>query len=456
MDSRPPVPPRLGLWDTVSVIAGIMIGVGIYEAPARVFANTPGPAAAAGVWLAGGFLALVGALCFAELAAAYPQAGGEYLYLSRAYGRRVGFLFGWTQFVVIRAVASIAAPAFALAEWTGRAVGLDATGKVLIAVGAVAGLTLLHLRGTEPGKWALNALTLAKALGLASLVAAGLLFARPTADPTPDAATGSKMSLALALLLVMYAYDGWNEAAYVAAEVRDARRNVPRALVLGTVTVTALYLLVILAYLAGLGPDAARASADPTVALLERAFGEPAARVVAVLGAVAILGSLHGTLMTGSRLFAAVGAEHRAFSLLGRWDGERGVPSVALAVQAAISVGVVLAAAALGQVTTGFERLVSATSPVFWFFMLLTVGSLFVLRWRDPVTPRPFRVPLGPVLPLAFAGSCLFMLVMTGRYAFETCPAELAVVGGLVLAGAPVYALAGGTPGAGDRSSLPA
>jgi amino acid transporter len=275
----------------------------------------------------------------------------------------------------------------------------------------IAVLTLLNVLGTVPGKWTQNVLTVAKVLGLAGIIAAGLLLVRP--DDVRPAETLTRAADAwpflTAMMLVLYAFDGWNEAGYVSSEVRDARRNVPRALNLGTGLVTVLYVLVNLAYLVGLGFDAARGERAGEN-LLRAALGDAGSRVVIVLALVAILGSLNGTMFTGSRLFAELGADHRAFAALGSWGRGHRAPVGALLTQAGISLSMVLVVWAFGRNKDGFESLVKGTAPVFWLFLTLTALSVFVLRWTDPDSARPFRAPLYPVTPLIFCAWSGYML----------------------------------------------
>jgi len=248
---------RLSLWDTVSIIVGIIVGVGIFSAPTAVFHNVAGPWAVLGVWALGGLLSLIGALCFAELASTYPRTGGEYLYLTRAYGAPVGFFFAWAQLTVIRTGGSIAAVAYFFGDSATRLWHLGPVASSLLAAAAILLLSCINVLGTAPGKRTQNILTVAKVLGLGGIVLAGFLCAGPH-DPVQPVAASSEASFALAMIFVLYTYAGWNEAVYVCREVQDGRRNVPLALIVGTLAVTLIYLLVNAAYLAGLGFTAAR------------------------------------------------------------------------------------------------------------------------------------------------------------------------------------------------------
>lgn len=436
---------RLSLWDGVSVVVGIVVGVSLFRVPASVFGNVAGPLEGLGVWALGGALSLVGALCYAELAAAWPRSGGDYVYLTRAYGPWLGFLFGWAQLVAIL-TGSIGAMAYVFADY-GVALlgGGEATAIAAAAVVAVTGWNLL---GVSWGRRMQNALTLSKVVGLAGVMGVGLLAAG-RAPALPTTATGGG-DLGFALVLVLYAYGGWSNAAFVASEVRDPQRNVPRVLLLGTAGVAALYLLVNGAYLGALGFDGLRASSAPAADVLAAGLGPTAGQLMSVLVMVSALGAIQGMVFTGARVYASTGRDHAAFAALGRWSPRWGVPARALCAQAAVSlvwIGAVgtprgrawadAGLVALGlpgmpwqRFGGGFDTLVASTAPVFWLFMLATGAALMALRRREPETPRPFRVPGYPATPLLFCASCLFMLDASLRYA-----------GGLALAGLVPLAL---------------
>jgi amino acid transporter len=431
---------RLSLWDGVSVVIGIVVGVSLFKVPAAVFGNVASPAAGLAVWALGGALSLVGALCYAELAAAWPRSGGDYVYLSRAFGPAAGFLFGWAQLVAVL-TGSVGAMAYVFADYSATLFG--GGHPAAIAAAAVAGVTALNLLGVESGRRVQNALTLAKLAGLAGIVGAGLWLAgsAPAAPASPSAGGGD---FAFALVLVLYAYGGWTHAAYVASEVREPQRNVPRVLLLGTGAIALLYLGVNAAYLAALGFEGLRASSVPAADVLGAGLGPLAGHAMSLLVMISALGAIQGMVFTGARVYASTGVDHVAFAALGRWHPRSGVPARALLAQAAFAlawIGAVgsqggraaldAAAGALGapplpwqRFGGGFDTLVASTAPVFWLFMLATGASLLRLRRRQPATPRPFRVPGYPWTPLVFCASCAFMLEASLRYA-----------GGLALAG---------------------
>ena len=449
--TAPPSQP-LGFWDAVSIIVGIVIGSAIFKAPGAICSVLPGPGAVLALWLAGGVLSLMGALCYSELATTYPRSGGDYVYLSRAWGAPVGFLYGWAHLVGIL-TGSIGALAYIFAEYAAALWQLDRHSVVWLAVAPVAALTLTNLLGVALGKTAQNLLTLAKVLGLAGVVVAGLLAgSNISAAPAENAA--SEAAPGLALIFVLYAYGGWSDASFVAAEIHNRRRNIPAALLAGIGAVTAIYLLTNVAYLTGLGFQGVRESSAPAADVAGLAFGPAGSNAVSVLVMISALGGLNGLILTGSRVHASLGADHWIFGWLARWT-RRGAPYSSLLAQAAISLALIAAVGTAGgqaafdravalaggspiswdRFSGGFERLVSGTAPVFWLFFLLTGLSVFLLRWKDRDIERPFRVPLFPLTPLVFCAMCGYMLWSAIDYA-----GSLALLALIPLAcGVPLY-----------------
>jgi amino acid transporter len=445
----------LGLGDAISIIVGIVVGAGIYETPPLVFQNVSGPWTGLAVWVLAGLLSLVGALCYAELATAYPRSGGDYVYLTRAYGPFVGFLFGWAQLAVIL-TGSIGMMAYVFADYAVKLVGLEPASGVAFAAAAVIVLTALNLLGVVLGKRTQNVLTAAKVLGLAGVVAVGLLGSQTSTPVAAEAEAGHLgfQAFAFAMVLVFLTYGGWNDAAYVAAEVQDGRRNIPRALLLGTLGITGIYVLVNAAYLVGLGFEGARQSKAVAADLLANVLGPSGGRAISLLVMISALGALNGLIFTGSRLYSALGSDYSALGWLGRWHVRRGSPAGSLLIQAAISLTMILlvgttagrsvvnagtgavgVAAVAWEGHGGFETLLRCTAPVFWLFFLLTALSLFVLRYKDGAGHRPFLVPLYPVVPLLFCLTCAYMLYGSVGYA-----GTLGLLGvALLLAGVPVY-----------------
>jgi APA family basic amino acid/polyamine antiporter len=460
----------LGLADAVSIIVGIVIGAGIYETAPFILSCVATPAEAMAVWALGGLLSVIGALCYAELATTYPRQGGDYYFLRRAFGPWAGFLFSWSQLTVIMS-GSIGLMAFVFADYAVRLTGADAKAAPAFAAAAVVVLSLANLAGLESGRRTQNVLTALKALGLTAIVAAGFLHPAPAATVLAAATNpAGGAGFGLALILVLYTYGGWNDAAFIVAEMRDQRRNIPRALLLGTAGVAVIYLLVNAAYLNGLGFAAARGSTAIAADVLQGALGPKGAQAMTILVMISALGALNGLILTGARISAAAGADFAVFAPLARWHARRGTPGRAILTQMVITLALVmlvghdagrrlidaaLAAAGFGRIPWeghgGFDTLLKCTAPVFWFFFLLTGLSLFVLRAKDRGMERPFSVPFFPILPGIFCATCAGMLYSATSYA-----GWLAAIGLAPPAAGLVVFLLFGRRGAGSETSPPA
>ncbi|MCS7186576.1 MAG: amino acid permease [Armatimonadota bacterium] len=431
--------PMLSVADAVAIIVGIVIGSGIFKTPSLVAANTPSELLFLFAWLLGGIVSLIGALCYAELATTYPHAGGEYHFLHRAFGRDIAFLFAWARATVIQ-TGSIAMLGFVFGDYASQiysfgnlSPSLKPYSPAIYAALAAIALTTLNIMGIQQGKWTQNLLTAAKVVGLLLVVAVGLFAALPSepAPPTPKPSSGA---FGMAMIFVLLTYGGWNEAAYISAELKDVRRNMLKALMLGIASITVIYLLVNLAYLKGLGLSGMAKSEAVAADLLRNAWGELGAKFISVLIAISALGAMNATIFTGARTNFAWGQDFNALGFLGVWNERASTPTNALLVQGLISLGLV----ALGAWTRqGFSTMVDYTAPVFWFFFLLTGLSLFILRTSDAETQRPFSAPLYPFIPLLFCVSCVYMLQSSLSYTGVG-----ALVGvGVLLAGIPVLML---------------
>ena len=398
---------QLTLLDSTSIIVGIIIGAAIYESSPTIAGCVPNAWWLMGVWVLGGVLALVGALCYAELATAYPLDGGDYVYLTRALGRKTGFLFAWAQLWIVRP-GNIGALAYVFADYANRLwpIGDDYKALMIYAMAAVLVLSGINVLGVREGKWTQNVLTAVKVLGLAAVVVAGFCFAAPAAA-TKVHALPAETNLYLAMIFVMFAYGGWAEMAFVAAEVRNPQKNILRALLLGTAVVTLIYVLINLAFLHALGLAGTREE-GVAANVMQLALGPWGQRPISLLICISALGAINGTIFTGARIYYAMGTEHRLYAWLGRWSPRWQTPVRSLLVQAAVTLAVVVGFGPGGR--GGFAKLVIFTAPVFWFFFLLVGVSLLVLRGRDAQTPRPYRVPWYPWTPLLFCLSSLFML----------------------------------------------
>lgn len=422
----------LSVFDSVCIIVGIIIGAGIYEIPPTVAASMPGWEGILGIWLLGGILALAGSLSYAELATAYPYEGGDYVYQTRAFGRWAGYLFGWSQLAVIRP-GDIALMAFVFARYAAALYAPFDHARPVYALAAVAVLTFLNILGVREGKWTQNLLTVIKFAGLLLIAAGGLWAPHPTAA----AATTPAFDMGgfnLALILVLFTFGGWNEMAYVSAEVERPDRNIVRALAIGTVLVTAVYVGINGAFLYALGREGMASSQAIAVDALKQALPEAAGRMIAVIICISALGAVNGLIFTGARISYAMGREHALFRGLGKWNARSGTPVSALVVQGGLSAAIILVAGS-------FIDTILYTAPVVWLFFLATAVSLFVLRAREPGVLRPYRVIGYPWTPLVFCVCCLFMLYSSVAYALAARPAGLCMVLSVLAVGYILYLL---------------
>ncbi len=421
---NPSAAPRreLTLFDSTCIIVGIIIAAGIYRSSPVIAQLVPNTTWLIGLWLLGGVLSLVGALCYTELGTAFPKEGGDYVYLTHAFGRRVGFLFAWCQLWIVRP-GSIGAMAYTFADYANQ-IWPQAEGDVAMwvlvgyATASILVLTGINILGVKEGKWTQNTLTMAKLLGLAAVVVVGFACASPT--PTPTVTTIAPVAfnldnIGMAMVFVLFAYGGWNEMAFVGAEVKDPKKNILRALLIGTLAVTVIYVVVNFAFLNALGFEGTR-NATAAADVLGLAFGRWAGAVISVLICISALGAINGQIFTGARIYYAMGSEHRLYAWLGRWDAKRGTPVYSLVIQGAITLAL---AVWFGMSRGGFESMVKFTTPGFWFFLMLVGVSVYVLRRREPDLERPYRVPGYPVTPFVFCCSCGFMVYSSMAYAIH-------------------------------------
>lgn len=425
----------LALGDAIAIIVGICIGAGIFETPAIVAANAGSAKSTLLAWLLGGGVSLVGALCYAELATAYPHPGGNYYYLMRAFGKNIAFLFAWARMTVIQ-TGSIALLAFVFGDYASQLFRLGDYSSSVYAAGAIALLTGLNIIGVRQGKQTQKWLAIAQVLGLLLVVVIGLAFSASTS--TVAAMPATNRDLGVAMVFVLLSYGGWNEAAYISAELRDVKHNMVRSLLWSIGIITGLYLLINLAYIHGLGLARMAESKAVAADLMRHILGEPGALFISLLIAVSTLGAANATIFTGARTNYALGQDFSIFTFLGSRGNRLSTPTNALLVQSAITLFLVF----LGTLTLtrqGFETMVDYTAPVFWFFFLLSGVSLFVLRIREPEVPRPFRVPFYPLTPILFCAICAYLLYAS--IAYTGVGALVGVV--VVLAGIPLLLWSG-------------
>lgn len=400
--------PQISVFDAVVILVGMVVGIGIFRTPSIVAGSVSSEWMFVLAWVLGGGITLVGALCYAELSAAHPNAGGEYHFLSKAYGRGVAMMFGWARCTVVQ-TGAIAAVAFMLGDYLSQLFPLGPYGPALYAATSVAVLTGINIVGTTESKNLQIVVTLLEVGAIAGIVLFGFfgtggMDVTPTMSPATPPATAA---LGMAMIFVLLTYGGWNEAAYLTGELIDAPRNIPKVLVLGTLILVTLYVLTNLALLSVLGLHGLRAS-NAVAADMMRMVAGPAGEIIVTLAiVVAAVSTLNATIFTGARVFYSMANDMTIFQSVGVWDARGKTPTNGLLAQAAIA----LALIGMGTLTRdGFKSMVDYTAPVFWFFLLLIGVSVFVLRRRFPAHALPYRVPLYPLTPIIFCLTCLYML----------------------------------------------
>ncbi|MCX7135781.1 MAG: amino acid permease, partial [Proteobacteria bacterium] len=412
----------LSLTDAVAMIVGLIVGAGIFGTPAIVAGAVGSEALLVTVWVAGGIFSILGALCYAELATAFPSAGGEYHFLQKAFGRQIAFLYGWARMTVIVA-GSIAVFAYLFGDYMSRIVNLGANSSAIWAALVVGGLTIVNYAGIREAKITQNLFTVLEVGGLVLIVVTGLILAGEPPAAAPAAAGSGPWymgaGIGSAMVFVLFTYGGWNDAAYISAEVKDREKNMARALLCSIGIVTLLYVLVNLAYLKGLGYSAMARSDAVAADLLKNVLGSTGEKLISFMIAVAAFTSVNGSIIVGARSNYALGRDWSLFGFLGKWDEKSGSPRNAVVVQGVIA----LALVAFGAIyNTGFKGLVEYSLPVFWGFFMLVGVALFVLRAKEPNAPRPFRVPGYPVVPAIFVLTCGYLLWASltyhGKHAF--------------------------------------
>jgi APA family basic amino acid/polyamine antiporter len=431
---------RLGAFSGAMVVVGIVIGTGLYRVPPVVAAPFTTPLGPLVLWVAGGIVALAGALSVAELAATFPDAGGLYVYIREAFGPAAAFLFGWMW--LLTDPISWAAQALVFSEYFGSLVGLAPLAEHMAAAALIVAIALVQTRSVGAASWAQNIFTSAKILTLGALaVALAVAVRNPAAANLPKSvpAAAGAGGVVLGLLAVLWAYDGWENLTALAGEVRDPGRNLPRALVGGTLVVILLYVGVNAGYLHVLGTAGVAASRSVAVDALRATAGGATLTLVALLVMVSVLGSLNGSMLSDPRVFYALARDGLFFRAVGRVHPRHRTPYVAT------SLGTFLAAAFV--LTRSFTDLAAAYVLGIWPFLMLAVLALFRLRRTQPERPRPYRTWGYPFVPGLFLAASA--LVLLGALWQE--PRRVALSVGLTALGLPIYYFwksrgEGGTP----------
>ena len=424
---------ELNLLDAIMINVGTMIASAIFIVPATVAAAVQGTAMMTLVWVIGGIVSLLGALSIAELAAAYPEAGGQYAYLREAYGTVWAFLYGWANFAVIN-TASIAAIAVGFARYIGffTSTPLSETAIRIIAILSIIGLTLLNCRGVRLGATTQNVLTTLKIGALVALIAASFDLTGGSASHLqplwPTGTVGQFIGpFGVAMVAVLWAYDGWIETTYVGSEIMNPGRNLPRSIILSTVIVIALYVLASVAYSWVLSPAGMSGSALVASDAAKVTMGAIGATFVVVAILISTLGANNGIILTAARIPYAMARGGMFFRSQGIVHPRYATPVVALVTQC----GVAVALTAFGTYDQLFTYVVFAQ----FVFYALSAGAVIKLRRSAPLLARPYRTWGYPVTPLVFIGFAIWLVYNT---IVET-PKDSAIGAGLILLGLPGY-----------------
>jgi len=420
----------LGFWDSVAIIVAIVVGVGIFKVPTEIAKYLNSPSLIFLAWFIGGLIALSGALCYAELSSSFPKTGGNYIYLKESYGPWAGFLFGWTELLVIR-TGSIAALAFISAEYMLSFFCVTGFSIKVTAVLIIFVYSYLNIIGLRQSKAVLNVFTGVKILALIAMVVFGIMSKKGELSNFQSvispAGTAGFPLFGLALIPILWTYGGWHENTFMAGETKDAAKTIPRALFTGTLIVTALYLAINALYIY-LIPVNRIAGTDLVASdALRILFGRPGQKALEILVIIATLGSINATMMTGSRITYAMSKDSAIFKYLGGLDMKFGTPRRSIIINGIWSAVLV--------VTGSFNELLFFTGIMVWVFFALVGGGLFILRHKFPETERPYKVWAYPVLPLIFIIVCIALSVNTLIF----YPFQSWVGLALAMTGIPVY-----------------
>jgi basic amino acid/polyamine antiporter, APA family len=434
------LPRRLGLWSSVALVIGITIGSGIFRSPAGIAQKVPSPLLILGLWVVGGVITLCGALSVAELAAALPETGGFYAYLREGWGRLAAFLFGWSQLVLIRASA-LGGIAVAFGDYFLRSFGVDPVTHVLAArglsAGAIAFAAAVNIIGVNLGAAIVGVSTVAKFSALAVLIVAALVLggSHGAAVSHLTTATGAPIglgSLGLALVSVLWAYDGFGDLSFAGGEVKDPQRNLPRAIIIGTLAIIFIYVLTNVAYLYVSPIEAVARSplvaADTMMAL----FGRVGVVLVSLFVMISSFSSLNGSMLASPRIFFAMADDGLFFQSIARVHPRFKTPHVAILLAALLGMVLVL--------SRSFEALTNTFVLAIWPFYALSVAAIYRLRRLRPDMPRPYKVVGYPVVPAVFILSVIGFVVN----ALVNDTMNTSVTFALILAGIPVYYVAFG------------
>lgn len=407
----------LSLPYAVAMVVGMVVGVGIFKTPSVVAAAAQNDGMILLLWLMGGFASVIGALCYAELMSAYPDTGGDYHFLSRAFGAAPAFLYAWARLMVIQ-TGAIAMMAFIIGDYASEIYRLGPLSSSIYAVLSLIILTAVNVAGIRQGKWTQIILVFAAVIGLVLLSVSALSSGREKEMFVREDLVPARGALATAMIYVLLTYGGWNEASFLSAEIQSSRRHLLKVLLYSIGMITFIYLLVNFACLKSLGRSAMAASGAVLADMAEKILGPAGGMSMSLLILLTAASTANAAILTGARTAYALGKDVPILQFLGHWQRARQTPVNALLIQG----GIALALVVLGTgAHDGFMAMVAYSAPVFWLFFLMVGSSIFILRRKDAKASRPFRVPFYPVTPLVFCGVCAFMfyaaLAHTGKEA---------------------------------------
>ena len=437
---------RLGLWSSIGLVIGITIGGGIFRTPAGIATRVPDPVWMMGVWVLGGLIVLCGALAFAELSASMPETGGMYVYLREGWGRPFGFLYGWAQLVLIRA-AALGGISSVFGEYFLRVIGIDPAMHPAwadyLAAGAIIFAGLTNIVGVQLGALFAGISTIAKFGALTLLVLASFAMGSSVGGSFENfASTGTPINaglFGLSLISVMWAYDGFADLTFASGEVKDPQRNLPRAIIVGTLLIILIYLTANAAYLyinpIGIMAKSRLISADTMGAL----FGQIGVSFVSVIVMISTFGSLMGSMLASPRIFFAMADDKLLFEPIARVHPKWKTPYVAIGLACVLGVAMVM--------TQTFEQLTDTFVLAMWPFYALSVAAIYTLRKSQPNLNRPYKVVGYPVVPAVFIAAAIYLVVN----ALITDPKWTSITFGVVLLGLPVYYLFFRTSATGSR-----
>ncbi len=441
---------RLGLWSSIGLVIGITIGGGIFRTPAGIATRVPDPTWMLGVWALGGVIVMCGALAFAELSAAMPETGGMYVYLREGWGRPYAFLFGWSQLVLIRA-AALGGISSVFGEYFLRVIGSDPAAHPewadYVAAGAIIFAGAINIIGVQLGALFAGISTVTKFGALAVLVIASFLLGGAHGGSfthfTAAGATVNPGVFGLALISVMWAYDGFADLTFASGEAADPQRTLPRAIIIGTMMIIAIYLSANAAYLY-MNPIEVMAksrliSADTMGAL----FGRAGVSLVSIVVMISTFGSLMGSQLASPRIFFAMADDGLLWKPIAKVHPTLKTPYVAITLATVLGVAMVM--------TQTFEQLTDTFVLAMWPFYALSVAAIYTLRKSQPNLNRPYKVVGYPVVPAVFIAAALYLVVN----ALINDPKWTSITFAVVLLGLPVYYAFFRTSATGSRPPLP-